>query len=153
MSGENIKTINGETLLGSGNIEISGSDEKAFITKKITLDEDVNEIFLETDDWDTCYLNIITGSSTCKFNVQYCCAFLTGNYRSFNFATNIAAQYAYLIKFEKHPSTLIYGHSAFRRGDAILGAYYTTEKRNGFFFKSATDVALPKGTTVELYYK
>lgn len=153
MSGENIKTINGETLLGSGNIEISGSNEKAFITKKITLDEDVNEIFLETDDWDTCYLNIITGSSTCKFNVQYCCAFLTGNYRSFNFATNIAAQYAYLIKFEKHPSTLIYGHSAFRRGDAILGAYYTTEKRNGFFLKSAIDVALPKGTTVELYYK
>lgn len=154
VSGENIKTINGESLLGSGNIKISGSDEKAFITKKITLDEDVNEFFLETDDWDICYLNIITGSSTCKFNVQYCCAFLTGNYRSFNFATNIAAQYAYLIKCEKHPSTLIYGHSAFRRGDKALSAYYTTEKRNGFFLKSATtDIALPKGTTVELYYR
>lgn len=152
-SGENIKTINGKTLLGSGNIEISGSDEKAFITKKITLDEDVNEIFLETDDWDICYLNIITGSSTCKFNVQYCCAFLTGNYRSFNFATNIAAQYAYLMKFEKHPSTLMYGHSAFRREDKVLSAYYTTEKRNGFSLKSATGIALPKGTTVELYYK
>lgn len=154
VSGENIKTINGESLLGSGNIKISDSDEKAFITKKITLDEDVNEVFLETDDWDICYLNIVTGSSTCKFNVQYCCAFLTGNYRSFNFATNIAAQYAYLIKCEKHPSTLIYGHSAFRRGDKALSAYYTIEKRNGFFLKSATtDIALPKGTTVELYYK
>ena len=154
VSGENIKTINGETLLGSGNIKISDSDKKVFITKKITLDEDVNEIFLETDDWDTCYLNIITGSSTCKFNVQYCCAFLIGNYRSFNFATNISAQYAYLMKFEKHPSTLIYGHSAFRKDDKVFGAYYTTEKRNGFFLKSAiTGVALPKGTTVELYYK
>lgn len=154
VSGENIKTINGETLLGSGNIKISDSDKKVFITKKITLDEDVNEIFLETDDWDTCYLNIITGSSTCKFNVQYCCAFLIGNYRIFNFATNISAQYAYLMKFEKHPSTLIYGHSAFRKDDKVFGAYYTTEKRNGFFLKSAiTGVALPKGTTVELYYK
>lgn len=153
VSGENIKTINGETLLGNGNIDISGGDEKALTTKKITLDEDVNEIFLETDDWDICYLNIVTGLSTCKFNVQYCCAALVGNYKLFIFAQNATAQYANQMKFEKHPSTLTYGHSTFRTGNSTLAAYYTTEKRNGIFLKSTTEIAFPKGTTVELYYK
>lgn len=92
VSSENIKTINNQSILGAGNISISES-EKELKSKSVKLTEEVNQIFLETDDFDVCFINVKTNSSTCEYKIIYHNTNATTQYRDYTTPSSSKAQY------------------------------------------------------------
>lgn len=92
VSSENIKTINNQSILGAGNISISES-EKELKSKSVKLTEEVNQIFLETDDFDVCFINVKTNSSTCEYKIIYHNTNATTQYRDYTAPSSSKAQY------------------------------------------------------------
>lgn len=154
IAGENIKTVNNQSILGEGDITIG---EKNLTMKTVTLTEEVNEIFFETPDFDVCFVNVKTNSATCKYKIIYHNANAPSLYNDYTAPTTSTAQYGNYHKIEKQPSTLNYKYNGFRltpTGNMMI-AYYTNypDNKNGIILKSVNDTSFPAGTIAEIYYR
>lgn len=153
-SGENIKTVNGESLLGEGNIKTEKEYKRAYVQTT----EEVKQIFLETDDFDVCFINVDTKGALCKFKPSYYYKKATSSYKNYACTSAISAQYGICLKIEKHPSTFPYNDCSFRiytNSIATMNPTYTAdEAKNGITLTVSSDAAVfPVGTKFEVYYK
>lgn len=155
IAGENIKTVNGQSLLGQGNVNISGKEE--FKSVSVVTEEEVNQIYLKTDLFDICYISIKTNTADCKFKISYYCNDAPTNYKNYAYAVQVTAQYGLYCKIEKYISTLVYGYHAFcmhtGSNRSMMNAYYSTETKTGIVLTATSTVNFPVGTVVEVYYK
>lgn len=154
ISGTNLKTIDGQSLLGEGNIKTEKKYKRAYVQTT----EEVKQIFLETDDFDVCFINVNTKSILCKFKPSYYYKKATSSYKIYAHATAYSAQYGICLKIEKHPSTFSYNDCSFRiysNAIATMNPTYTAdEAKNGITITVSSDAdVFPVGTKFEVYYK
>lgn len=154
VTGENIKTVNNQSLLGEGNIKTEKEYKRAYV--KTT--EEVKQIFLETDDFDVCFISINTNRILCKFKPSYYYKKATSSYKIYAYTAAFTAQYSACLKIEKHPATFPYNDCSFRiysNSIATMNPVYTTaELKNGITITVSSDAdVFPVGTTLEVYYK
>lgn len=154
IAGENIKTVNGESLLGEGNIKTEKEYKRAYVQTT----EEVKQIFLETDDFDVCFINVNTKGVLCKFKPSYYYKKATSSYKIYTYTAACSAQYGICLKIEKHPATFPYNDCSFRvysNTIATMNPTYTTdEAKNGITITVSSDAdVFPVGTKFEVYYK
>lgn len=154
IANKNIKTVNGESLLGEGNIKTEKEYKRAYVQTT----EEVKQIFLETDDFDVCFININTKGVLCKFKPSYYYKKATSSYKIYTYAAAYSAQYGICLKIEKHPATFPYNDCSFRvysNTIATMNPTYTTdEAKNGITITVSSDAdVFPVGTKFEVYYK
>lgn len=85
IASENIKTVNGESLLGEGNIKTEKEYKRAYVQTT----EEVKQIFLETDDFDVCFINVDTKGTLCKFKPSYHYKKATSRYKIYTYAAAV----------------------------------------------------------------
>lgn len=154
IAGKNIKTVNGESLLGEGNIKTEKEYKRAYVQTT----EEVKQIFLETDDFDVCFINVHTKGVLCKFKPSYYYKKATSSYKIYTYTAAYSAQYGICLKIEKHPATFPYNDCSFRvysNTIATMNPTYTTdEAKNGITITVSSDAdVFPVGTKFEVYYK
>lgn len=154
-SGKNIKTVNGKSLLGEGNIETEKEYKRAYVQTT----EEVKQIFLETDDFDVCFINVDTKQILCKFKPSYYYKKATSSYKIYTYAAAYSAQYGICLKIEKHPATFPRNDCSFRvysNTIATMNSAYTADevRKNGITITVSSDAdVFPIGTKFEVYYK
>lgn len=154
VSGTNIKTVNGESLLGEGNIKTEKEYKRAYVQTT----EEVKQIFLETDDFDVCFISVNTKGILCRFKPSYYYKKATSRYKIYAYSAYFSAQYGACLKIEKHPATFPYNDCSFRiysNSIATMNPAYTTDElKNGITITTSSDAdVFPVGTKLEVYYK
>lgn len=160
IAGENIKTVNGESLLGEGNIETEKEYKRAYVQTT----EEVSEIFLETDDFDVCYVNIRAKTTVAdKFKISYLYGKSVSHYRHYVCQLPQSMQYdgnlnqnINMYKIEKIPNTVTYYRQACfyinTSSQNYMFPYYSDDTRNGIVLRTDTNL-FPIGVELEVYYK
>ena len=160
IASENIKTVNGESLLGEGNIETEKEYKRAYVQTT----EEVSEIFLETDDFDVCYVNIRAKTTVAdKFKISYLYGKSVSHYRHYICQLPQSMQYdgnlnqnINMYKIEKIPNAVTYYRQACfyinTSSQNYMFPYYSDDTRNGIVLRTDTNL-FPIGVELEVYYK
>lgn len=160
IAGKNIKTVNGESLLGEGNIETEKKYKRAYVQTT----EEVSEIFLETDDFDVCYVNIRAKTTVAdKFKISYLYGKSVSRYRHYVCLPPQSMQYdgnlnqnINMYKIEKIPNAVTYYRQACfyinTSSQNYMFPYASDDTRNGIALRTDTN-PFPIGVEFEVYYK
>lgn len=160
IASENIKTVNGESLLGEGNIETEKEYKRAYVQTT----EEVSEIFLETDDFDVCYVNIRAKTAVAdKFKISYLYGKSVSHYRHYICLLSQSMQYdgnlnqnINMYKIEKIPNAVTYYRQACfyinTSSQNYMFPYSSDDTRNGIVLRTDTNL-FPIGVELEVYYK
>lgn len=160
IAGKNIKTVNGESLLGEGNIKTEKEYKRAYVQTT----EEVSEIFLETDDFDVCYVNVRAKTAVAdKFKISYLYGKSASHYRHYVCQLPQAIQYdgnlnqnINMYKIEKIPNAVTYYRQACfyinTSSQNYMFPYFSDDTRNGIVLQAGTN-SFPIGVELEVYYK
>lgn len=160
IANKNIKTVNGESLLGEGNIKTEKEYKRAYVQTT----EEVNEIFLETDDFDVCYVNVRAKTTVAdKFKISYLYGKLASYYRHYICLLPQAMQYdgnlnqnISMYKIEKIPNAVTYYRRACfyinTSSQNYMFPYPSDDTKNGIVLQATTN-PFPIGVELEVYYK
>lgn len=160
ISGTNLKTIDGQSLLGEGNIKTEKEYKRAYVQTT----EEVSEIFLETDDFDVCYVNIRAKTTVAdKFKISYLYGKSVSRYRHYICLLSQSMQYdgnlnqnINMYKIEKIPNAVTYYRQACfyinTSSQNYMFPYESNDTRNGIVLRADTN-PFPVGVELEVYYK
>lgn len=160
IASKNIKTVNGESLLGEGNIKTEKEYKRAYIQTT----EEVSEIFLETDDFDVCYVNVRAKTAVAdKFKISYLYGKSASHYRHYTCQLPQAIQYdgnlnqnINMYKIEKIPNAVTYYRQACfyinTSSQNYMFPYFSDDTKNGIVLQATTN-PFPIGVELEVYYK
>ena len=160
ISGTNLKTIDGQSLLGEGNIETEKEYKRAYVQTT----EEVSEIFLETDDFDVCYVNVRAKTTVAdKFKISYLYGKSVSHYRNYICLLPQSMRYdgnlnqnINMYKIEKIPNAVTYYRQACfyinTSSQHYMFPYFSDDTRNGIVLRADTN-PFPVGVELEVYYK